>query len=670
MIPRSKEDHKKYYEYDTIKDFIGNGEFVRVYKAKLKENKNEIRAIKVIELFSIKSKIQYTDESIDSYIDGFKQEIKYMKTLEGNNNKNSVKFYEYFENEDIFVIVMEYCNIDLDKWMKLKQKNNEIIGIEEIYKILIQLNNSFRIMVANGIVHRDIKLENILIKYENEKDEANYIFKLSDYGISKQLINLKKKTTKNKAGTPNFMAPEITEIGKFDIESDLWSIGVLIYVLFFKKEPYKGNNSGAVLTIINTIGNSNLQETGDNNLDDLIKRLLIKNPNNRITWEQYFNHPFFKKRIQNQIIIKIKVPTKDISKNIYFLENDYYLENNKIKEFKESNKEINQLNEEKVEVYINETKITTITIITKNKTKKLKKFFTPEKEGDYKIKIIFKQKMTDCRYMFRNCDNIESVDLSNFDSSEVENMHYMFGNCYFIKEVDLNNLVTNKVSDMSYMFNKCASLKKIIFPSSFNTKKVEKMNFMFLECLALSDIQFSPIFQTDNVATMRGMFKKCFNLKNIDLEYFTAEKLLDMGYMFDQCTSLEKISFNNKFNTFLVSNMIYLFNECNHLKEINLSFFNTEKVDFLNFMFCGCNQLENIDLSPFKVKETIQMTNMFKNCENLKSIDISSFKLVNNNSKINNMFDNSNKIDKIKVNKDIIDLFKESFQNIRDKFYL
>ena len=523
---RSKEDHKKYYEYQT-KDYLGEGGFAKVYKAKSLET-NEIRAIKIIDLFRIKKQIEYDDmeETIDSYINGFHQEIKYMQILEGKNkeNKNTVKFYEYFENDDNFIIVMEYCDIDLEKLKVIKKKRNENFGKDEICNILKQLNNSFKIMVENRIVHRDISLRNVLIKFENE-EKTKYTVKLSDYGISKQLINLTKKSTKNRAGTFNFMAPEITEKGKFNLECDLWSIGVLIYILLFNENPYSGNNPNAIVNQINSQKTIFLKKTEDYDLDNLIKRLLVKNPSERITWKDYFSHPFFANsptnntidETPNQIIIMLNVQKNDISKNIYFLENENYMENNILKKFDEYNKEIKELNEEKAELYINQ-----------NKVKNFNKYFIPEKEGKYEIKIIFKKNMTDCRFLFRNCDNIESVDLSSFDSSNVNNMNYMFGKCHFLKEVDLSNLVTDKVKDMSYMFAKCASLEKIIFPSSFNTKNVEKMDFMFINCTELSEIQFSSSFTTNNVTTMKGMFKLCSNLKNIDLKYFTSEKLTDM----------------------------------------------------------------------------------------------------------------------------------------------
>ena len=117
----------------------------------------------------------------------------------------------------------------------------------------------------------------------------------------------------------------------------------------------------------------------------------------------------------------------------------------------------------------------------------------------------------------------------------------MFRKCHYLEEVDLNNLVTDKVTDMSYIFHNCYDLKKLNFHSSFNTKNVENMSFMFNGCQNLSEIKFSSSFINNKVTTMRSMFKECFNLKQNDLTNITAEKLLDIGYMFYKCTQLEKI---------------------------------------------------------------------------------------------------------------------------------
>ena len=185
---------------------------------------------------------------------------------------------------------MELCD---DNLINLLNTKNTGFNKDEIYDILNQLNNTFKIMWKNNIIHRDLKLENILIKYEN-KEKSKFIVKLSDYGVSRKMLSLSKKCN-TFAGTVLTMSPEIMAGEEYDNECDLWSLGVIIYQLFFKKYPYNGMTDIAIYNQINKLGQKCLLKTGDEKLDDLIRNLLVKDPKKRITWEGYFNHPFFKK---------------------------------------------------------------------------------------------------------------------------------------------------------------------------------------------------------------------------------------------------------------------------------------------------------------------------------------------------------------------------------------
>ena len=207
---RYEEDFRKFYE---VLGKLGEGEFGTVYKSKSK-NTQELRAIKVIDINKIISDFlkenlrNPNEEEIKTLTNGLYNEIDNMKIMEGKNkdNINTVKFYEYFHTKNEFCIVMELCDENLLK-MLTKKNNDKGFNIDEIYNILNQLNKTFKIMVDNKIVHRGLKLQNILIKYKNE-NKTDYIVKLTDYGINKHLINFKKKLS-TKIDTLNMIAPEI-----------------------------------------------------------------------------------------------------------------------------------------------------------------------------------------------------------------------------------------------------------------------------------------------------------------------------------------------------------------------------------------------------------------------------------------------------------------------------
>ena len=646
--------------YDKLNE-IGNGPFSSAYKAKVK-GKEEYVAIKVIDKERIKLGLrkEYSKQDIQNEyykVADFENEVKYMKIC-GENNENSVRYYKHFNSDNEFVIIMELCDGNLMDFIKLKKEFN----INDIYELLSQLNNTFKIMKEKQIAHRDLKLANILFKYEN-KEKTKYIFKITDYGITKEFLSLSKRFT-TKAGTVNFMAPEILEGEKYNYECDLWSLGIIIYMLYFKNLPYLAQNEVGILKQIKSLGQKVLKKSGNDNFDDLIRGLLTFNPDERLTWEQYFNHPFFgnkpfseqKQKIKNEINIILKVRKIDIKrlKDVYFLESDIIRSENE-----PEHKNIKSLNDSNVELYIDNKKV--------NFTK-----FIPSsslEEKDYDIRIVFKNKMNDCSYMFRGCTNIISLDLSSFDSSNVTDMKHMFSICTSMEKINLSNFNTEKVTDMSYMFNKCWSLEKLQLPISFNTKNVKNMEFMFHFCLKLKKINFPQPFLTNNVTDMSAMFGKCYTLEKLNLKNFYTENVKNMKYMFDQCYNLKEILIDPKnFKTNKVTNMGHMFNECRCLENIDISIFKNDNNKYFSYMFRGCEKLKNLDLSKFQTKNDVaNLGHMFDSCSEIETLDISSFS-IDVSDKAPNMFDNLKKIKKIKVNNKYFETYRDTFSDLSSTF--
>ena len=346
------------------------------------------------------------------------------------------------------------------------------------------------------------------------------------------------------------------------------------------------------------------------------------------------------KEKKNEIKIKLSIDKCDIGQKVYFLGNYKDHEN------------YNELNGANIKMKIKDK-------IQKN----FEKYFIPEKEGEYNIKLEFKIKIKDCSYMFYNCPNIISLDLSSFDTQNVSNMNHMFGRCYNVKEIILIDFITNKVNDMSYMFLKCKSLCYLDL-YYFKTENVNTMCCMFQECFDIMEIKM-PLFNTINVKDMSNMFCKCYKLKELDLSSFNTTNVTNMGHMFDECCNLENIKTSETFfNTEKAYNMCHMFRRCNNLNLLDLLKFKTQNVNYLSYMFSECSKLTDIDLSKFNTQNVTDMTFMFSECKNLSYIDLSSFSFEKIN-KLNNMFDNCLKLKKIKINKKWKKIIKEQNENIK-----
>ena len=297
-MSEKKDDYKqKYKEIETI----GSGSSSTVSKGKNNKSK---KLVSIKKIFFEKQSFLYqqldSEQQKEKFINDCKEEFDNMKKC-SKNNINSVECDdEYFisENND-FIIIMEYCDSNLLKLLQQKKK----FEINEIVEIMRQLNKAFKIMRSNNIIHRDLKLENILIKY-NDKEKKSFTVKLADYGFSKKVESLSKIKLNSHLGTLYYMAPQILNNENYNYKCDLWSVGIILYQLFFNKFPFTADTESALITQINDLGKS-LKKTEEKDLDDLIQKLLQKNEESRLTWEEYFNHQFFKNKYLNLIYITI-----------------------------------------------------------------------------------------------------------------------------------------------------------------------------------------------------------------------------------------------------------------------------------------------------------------------------------------------------------------------------
>jgi surface protein len=424
---------------------IGEGGFGRIYSAKRKNDGKKV----CLKFININKNNDY------------KNEIEIMKLL--SEFENSVKYYGEYkyikENGDQEIIIeMEKCDMDLKKFIQEKL----IFKVEDIKKFLFGINKVFKYMQEKKIIHRDLKLENILVKYDNN---SGYTFKLSDYGNAKIQNN-----SYSLKGTLETIAPEIfiDQGNKYDSKIDIFSLGIILYQI---SHPHKIENNELIFQhpfnnnincYINYFKKDNFNISFDKkitneNFKNLVTRMLKLNPKNRISWEDYFNHDFFKEN------------------NSYNSRNC----NDGILSCSTNNTEIRD-EARKGPGYIS------------------KKFFM----------LPFNCKsLINMNFMFSQCRMV-NLDLSSFVVQKVKNLKGLFCNCKNLRIVKFSkNFNTENVTDMSFMFFGCENLEELDL-STFNLQNVEQMTAMFYNCVKMEKLSL-PVSNVKKDVCMRSILYNC-----------------------------------------------------------------------------------------------------------------------------------------------------------------
>ena len=266
--PKSKEFTRKYRKGRLL----GKGGFGECFEFKCIEN-NKIYAGKIIN-----KKLIYKGRNKYKLI----SEINIHRTL---HHPNIVNFSHYFEDKNNIYILSELCE---NQTLRNLIKNRKHLTELEVQCYMIQLIKALKYIHSNLIIHRDLKLSNIFLTDKME-------LKLGDFGLAAKLSH-KRERRMTCCGTPNYMAPEIVNKNypEHSFEVDIWSLGIIIFVLLIGKFPFEAENTEKLYQQIRYYP---FKFTNNNQIskaaEDLIKQILVKDPEKRPTLDKILSHDFF-----------------------------------------------------------------------------------------------------------------------------------------------------------------------------------------------------------------------------------------------------------------------------------------------------------------------------------------------------------------------------------------
>lgn len=228
------------------------------------------------------------------------------------------------------------------------------------------------------------------------------------------------------------------------------------------------------------------------------------------------------------------------------------------------------------------------------------------------------------KYMFMGCTQLVSVDLNDFDTSQVTNMNSMFEECKCLENVVVSGLKTSSVTAMYSLFAGCSSLQSLDL-SGWDTRNVCEMGRMFCGCSKLERVDVSS-FDTGKVTGMDAMFYGCKSLQSVDVSKFKTQNVSYISRMFEGCSSLESLDVSG-FDTSSAFEMAFMFKDCSLLKQLDVHGFSTKNAMTTNHMFDGCSNLKSLNLSGFDLQSLnaeylwqFDEPDMFVGCTSLTEI--------------------------------------------------
>ena len=272
----------KFSDLYEMKEVIGKGKFGVVNLGIHKKTGQQV-AIKILNKENIKT---LEDKEL------VRIEIGILKLC---HHPNIVRLLDHLENNDYIYIITEYIEGGtLGQYFKKKKFN---FSERQATNIMSQIANGVKYLHQYGIVHRDLKPDNIMITQQNDYG----VIKIMDFGLSK-IVSPNERMVDG-YGTLSYVAPEVLLRTPYNKEVDIWSLGVILFYMLSGHLPFRGKKEQEVAEKIvydPLEFDEDDWETRSQRVQDLITCCLQKKKENRITIDEFINHPWFKKNMKQK----------------------------------------------------------------------------------------------------------------------------------------------------------------------------------------------------------------------------------------------------------------------------------------------------------------------------------------------------------------------------------
>ncbi|KAG0710829.1 Serine/threonine-protein kinase PLK4 [Chionoecetes opilio] len=257
-------------ELRTVNDFAERG--VALMQVNLALTKNEEQRQFLLQI----NKSQITAGGL---INRVRQEVTIHSRL---SHPSILQLYTFFEDHEYVYLVLELCvKGELQKHLK---KLGRVLTENEAREYLLQIVDGMLYLHSKAIIHRDLTLSNILL------DDQQHV-KIADFGLATQLLRPDDRHT-TMCGTPNYISPEVVTRSSHGLESDVWSLGCMLFIMLVGHPPFDGKGLKESIFTKVVLGEYKVPSYVSGEARSLIADCLQKNPKERIKLDLVPSHPF------------------------------------------------------------------------------------------------------------------------------------------------------------------------------------------------------------------------------------------------------------------------------------------------------------------------------------------------------------------------------------------